>query len=280
MKFENKSVQRQNKEVMKHIFLFMAVAILGTSAKAQDLIVTKQGDPVKAWNIGISDKYVFYTTEADEAAPIQRIAKDDILMIRRADGTAETLTATSAPAPAEQKNTIPDSPVIDESDIHGSLIAEGNCVFIPTDSPLEYEKAGQQRLLEFVQKWGYWKVVAKPEQAHFVLQFTTQISGEDLSFLIIRPRKYYASHPTLSRSGWSGAWTNAKGEVGVTANWTKSNEDVGENKLKAELLADHLKQMITVPDNKDGKRFFKYHSKALNADNANNDSSHLCIFVR
>ena len=247
---------------------------------AQDLIVAKQGDPVKAWNIEISDKYVFYTTEPGESAQIQRILKEDILMIRRADGSAVPLTSSnSAPATATAEDATPDAPEIDENAIHGSLIAEGNCVYIPTDSPLEYEKAGQKRLKEYVQKWGYWKVVGKPEQAHFVLQFTTQTSGEDLSFIIIRPRKYYAAHPTLTRSGWSGAWTNAKGEVGVTANWVKSNEDVGDNALKAELLADHLKRMITDPDNKDGKRFFKYHTKALDADNKSNDSSKWCIYA-
>lgn len=264
---------------MKRSVLFLLVLVAVTSAKAQDLIISKQGDPVKAWNIEISDKYVFYTTAPDDGAQIQRLPKGDILMIRRADGTAETLNDVASSADNVAKNNIPDSPVIDEKDIHGSLIAEGNCVYIPTDSPLEYEKAGQQRLLEFVQKWGYWKVVAKPEQAHFILQFTTQTSGEDISMLIIRPRKFYAAHPTLSRSGFSGSWTNAKGEVGVTANWIKSNENVGENVIKAELLADHLKRMITDPEFKDGKRFFKYHSKALDADNPNNNSSQLCIYA-
>lgn len=263
----------------RSVLLFLLVAVVVTSVKAQDLIVSKQGDPVKAWNVEISDKYVFYTTSPDDGAQILRMAKDDILMIRKADGTAETLAPAVASTDKAVKNNIPDSPVIDEKDIHGSLIAEGNCVYIPTDSPLEYEKAGQQRLLEFVQKWGYWKVVAKPEQAHFILQFTTQTSGEDISMLIIRTRQFYAAHPTLARNGFSGSWTNAKGEVGVTANWIKSNENVGENVLKAERLADHLKRMITDPEFKDGKRFFKYHSKALDADNPKNNSSQLCIYA-
>ena len=267
---------------MNRLFSFIVIALASISVTAQDLIVGKQGDPVKAWNVEISEKYVFYTTEPDESAQIQRMAKEDIIVIRRADGTAESFTSTNATTPATvttAKAATPDAPEIDEKDIHGCLIAEGNCVFIPTDSPLGYEKAGQKRLKEYVQRWGYWKVVDKPEQAHFVLQFTTQISGEDLSFIIIRPRKYYKAHPTLIRSGWSGAWTNAKGEVGVTANWMKSNEDVGDNTIKAEMMAEHLKRMLTEPDNKDGKRFFKYHRKALEADSKSNDSSRLAILV-
>ena len=140
---------------------------------------------------------------------------------------------------------------------------------------------GQQRVKEYMKQWGYWKVVEKPEQAHFVLQFTTQISGEDISLLIVRPRKYYAAHPTLVRSGFSGSWTNAKGEVGISVNWTKSNEDVNENALKGQLLAEHLKSMILTPDDGDGKRFFKRQGKYLDADNEKgNNSPIFCIFVR
>lgn len=263
--------------------LVIAAWMLGTlGAQAQDLIIAKQGDPVKAWNLEVSDKYVFYSTEPGENAPIVRMAKENILMIRKADGSAMNFTgeqtgATTTAAPS----ATPDAPIIDEGNIHGNLIAEGNCVYIPTDSPLAYEQAGQQHVKEYMKQWGYWKVVEKPEQAHFVLQFTTQISGEDISLLIVRPRKYYAAHPTLVRSGFSGSWTNAKGEVGISVNWTKSNEDVNENALKGQLLAEHLKSMILTPDDGDGKRFFKRQGKYLDADNEKgNNSPIFCIFVR
>ena len=250
--------------------LVIAAWMLGTlGAQAQDLIIAKQGDPVKAWNLEVSDKYVFYSTEPGENAPIVRMAKENILMIRKADGSAMNFTgeqtgATTTVAPS----ATPDAPIIDEGNIHGNLIAEGNCVYIPTDSPLAYEQAGQQHVKEYMKQWGYWKVVEKPEQAHFVLQFTTQISGEDISLLIVRPRKYYAAHPTLVRSGFSGSWT-------------KSNEDVNENALKGQLLAEHLKSMILTPDDGDGKRFFKRQGKYLDADNEKgNNSPIFCIFVR
>ena len=253
--------------------VFMAISV-----QAQDLIIPKQGDPITAYNVEVSGNFVFYTTEAKEDAPIQRIAKGNVLMVRRQDGSVLNMTENVS-AETESQPEESQFPEIKEEDIHGNLIAKGNCVYIPTDSPLDYEKAGQEQLKENMKAWGYWTVVDKPEQAHFVLQFTTQTSGEDLSFIIIRPRKYYALHPTLVRSGWNGAWTNAKKEVGVTANWTKSNEDINDNKLKAILLAEHLKRMILNPDDGDGKRFFKYHKEALDADNANNDSSIRCIYA-
>lgn len=275
---------------MKRIVSIVALVLGAVGAQAQDLIVAKQGDPVKAWNVEVSDKYVFYSTEPGEGAPILRMAKENILMIRKANGSSVTFTpeqtdssttAAQGAATVPVHDTTPDAPVINEQDIHGSLIAEGNCVYIPTDSPLAYEQAGQQRVKEYMQQWGYWKVVGKPEQAHFVLQFTTQTSGDDRSFLIIRPRKYYAAHPTLTRNGVSGSWTNAKGKVGVTVNWTRSNEDVGENTIKGQLLAEHLKGMVLAPDKGDGKRFFKYQSKYLDADNVKgNNSSEFIISVR
>lgn len=72
------------------------MAIIALGASAQDLIVPKQGDPIKSWNLEISDKYVFYTTQADENSQIQRIEKDNILMIRHADGTTVDLISGQA----------------------------------------------------------------------------------------------------------------------------------------------------------------------------------------
>ena len=84
---------------MKRIINLILLLTVACFAYAQDLIVAKQGDPIKAWNIEISEKYVFYTAEPNENAPIQRMAKDNVLLIRKADGTAETLTSAPSPAP-------------------------------------------------------------------------------------------------------------------------------------------------------------------------------------
>lgn len=260
---------------MKSVLSLVVLALTAVVVAAQDLIVAKQGDPIKVWNMEISDKYVFYTTEPDEGAQIQRLAKDDILMIRRADGSTVSLTNTQAAAAPQTPSAAPepDFPTIDERDIHGSLIAQGNCVYIPTDSPLEYEAAGQKRLKEYMQKWGYWQVVPKLEQAHFVLQYTTQTSGSDVSFIIIRPRKYYTAFPTLVRDGiWTGRFNEAKGHVGIVASWAYSNEDVGDNIINAESMANKIKLIVLDPSSKEGKSFFKYNGEALDADSSNNNS--------
>ena len=269
---------------MNRVLSLILLAIIAVGASAQDLIVPKQGDPIKSWNLEISDKYVFYTTQSDENSQIQRISKDNILVIRRADGTTVDLTSgqgETAISTATEDAT-QDFPVINEKDIHGSLIAEGNCVFIPTDSPMDYERAGQQRLKEWAQRWGFWKVVAKPEQAHFVLQFTTQTSGEDFSYIIIRPRKYYAEYPTVRRemTFTSVGWTVGKGKIGITPIWVKSNENINDNIRNAELLGENLKRMILEPNSREGKKFIDSYSKYLDADSESNNHPKVILYAR
>lgn len=248
------------------LLLFLAAPI---SVAAQDLIIPKQGNPITAYNIEVSDKFIFYTLEPSSEASISRIAKDSVLMVRRADGSALNLSAANAPAQAEaelEENS--DFPIINESDIHGSLIAEGNCVYIPTDSPLDYEQAGQKQLKEEIKKWGYWKVVPKLEQAHFVLQFVTSTKGKDNSNVFIRPRKYYKEHPMLNeKSAFSVGWT-PEGAVGIWVCHCNSSEETNKNISAARALGDCIRKIIT--DKEYGKDFYKYCTDALNADNENN----------
>lgn len=252
----------------KFLLLLLLAAPLATFA--QDLIIPKQGNPITAYNIEVSDKYIFYTLEPSSEATISRIAKDSVLMVRRADGTALNISAANAPAQAEaeaEENS--DFPIINESDIHGSLIAEGNCVYIPTDSPLDYEQAGQKQLKEEIKKWGYWKVVPKLEQAHFVLQFITLTKGRDKSYMLIRPRKYYKKHPFITRDinwGWA-----PKEAIGIQVCSCNSRENIQTNIGVARACSECIKRIIT--DKKYGKGFFRDNSEALNADNDNNNSS-------
>jgi len=264
--------------MIKKTFLYLVMVSMGMMmASAQDLIVPKSGDPINAYNLEQGDDYLFYTQNKDLDSPILRIAKNDVLMVRKANGSVLPMDnkGTSNTNAAEEG----DFPLIDESDIHGSLITQGNCVYIPTDSPYDYEQAGQQRVKETVKQWGYWKVVNKPEQAHFILQFTTQTSGPDISLLVIRPRKYYAKYPIFKRDGFWGGWKEGKNYIGVTINWRNANEDPKDNVQNAVIMVEHMKKLITDLDNKESKRFYKYHSKALDADAVSNDSSNIQIYA-
>ena len=67
-------------------FMFMSFMFAGL-AKAQDMIVTNDGESIKAFNLEIGPKSVFYQLSMDADADTKRIDKKDILIIRLADGT-------------------------------------------------------------------------------------------------------------------------------------------------------------------------------------------------
>lgn len=266
--------------MIKKTVILVTVLLGMTNAFAQDLIVPQKGEPINAYNLEQSVDYLFFTKENSADSPILRIAKTDVLMVRKADGSVLSLNSQIANNASDNgKESQSDFPIINESDIHGSLIEQGNCVYIPTDSPFDYEQAGQQKVKEMVTQWGYWKVVNKPEQAHFILQFTTQTSGSDVSILIIRPRKYYAQCPTVVRDGIWGGWKQGKKSVGVTVNWRNANENPSENRKNAVIMVEHMKKLIAETNDKESKNFYKYHSKALDADAVSNDSSGRCIYA-
>lgn len=268
---------------MKHILITtLAILWAATQLVAQDLIVPKKGNPITAYNIEASGSFIYYTAESDANAALLRIAKDSVLMVRKADGTAMDFTA----APTIQQTILTfvepqktDYPDIDEADIHGSLIAKGNKVFIPTNSYNESERAGQEQLKKCVSEWDYWIVVDRPEQAHFVLQYVVTTKGFDWAWLFIRPRKYYKYRPSIELSMGGGSLGKNVGVLVCNCTTDDSNSQV--NQVIVDVFFNHLKGMLTEPNYEDNvdepykqasKQFKNQKSqKCLDADNDTND---------
>lgn len=263
---------------MKKLFLTIVLVIVAMAQMtAQDLIVPKHGDPITAYNVEESGKFFFYTVEQGEDSPILRIAKDSVLMIRMADGTVLDARTAKPAAATSNEEIVVDSPEIAEEDIHGSLIAQGNCVFIPTNSLYDFERAGQERFKELIKEWGYWKVVEKPEQAHFILQFTTQLEDTDYCWVLIRPRAFYRQAPEVSRNGWNGKWRQA--ELGITAMACRGSEDPEDNRMAASLLAGTFKKIMTDPSCSESRRFYKHHRQSLDADAVKKNSTDRVVML-
>jgi len=269
---------------MKHILLTIVTIFLATTSMiAQDLIVPKKGNPITAYNIDAGGNFIYYTAESDANAALQRIAKDSVLMVRKADGTvmdfaAASTNSQSVPATVEKPKI--EYPVINETDIHGSLIAQGNKVFIPTNGYNECERAGQEQIKKLVSEWDYWTVVDSPEQAHFVLQFVVTSIGEDYSWLFVRPRKYYNSKPYFERLG---------SNIGVLVCVRRTDDsDPQRNLMNADIFFNHLKGMLSDPDyeqkatrrNRQASESFKdkRSQKYLNADNKSNDYGYQSVY--
>lgn len=209
-------------------FLSLAFIVLRTnSLNAQTLIVTKTGDPIYGYNVSNSGEYYFYQKSEKDNSFI-RIDKDEVLMLRDNNGnvielntdadanTTQPSAETNMPSSttkkvSKKKEDLPSDrfPIIPLSETHNDPLAYGNCIYIPTDSPKEYERAGQLTLKKLLNE--VWEdmmgdgkqippyvIVDKPEQAHFVLQYTLATAGSDCAMLFLRPREYYDVRPQIS----------------------------------------------------------------------------------
>lgn len=250
--------------------------------QAQDLIIPKHGEPIKAYNIEISDKYYFYTKGENNETELMRIAKDSVLMVRKADGSVleNNNTTINKLKNSSYEKEVKDYPIIKDEDIHGSLIAEGNKVFIPTNSSAEYVRAGQEVLKELVTKSGYWTVVDDLEQAHFVLQFGTSTSGRDFSFIAIRPRKYYRGYPDINVSLNALAYSyNKYKQLGIMGVLSWSNESIDDNKIVARSMFNQMYAGITNKESAfyTNKRLVKVLDADAKSNNYANDMGY-CVY--
>lgn len=115
---------------MKKILTTLIAAALCFAANAQDIIVTNDGDAIKAYNLEMAGSSVFYQSKDDKDAPIQKISKADVLIIKMKDGTkidpnAEPKASKEAEAaPALVDNTVKLSG--DAAAKNASLIADFN----------------------------------------------------------------------------------------------------------------------------------------------------------
>lgn len=77
--------------------LFLLLLTTSMGAKAQDRIVTKDGEEVEGWQVEVSGSDVLYKEWNTEDAPIRRMDKGLVQMIRRSDGRKEMLTEGQQP---------------------------------------------------------------------------------------------------------------------------------------------------------------------------------------
>lgn len=72
---------------MKRLLIFTLMACVFSTIKAQDVLITQDGELLNVYELEMSNNAVFYKTENKTDAPIQRIDKGKILMIKLKDGT-------------------------------------------------------------------------------------------------------------------------------------------------------------------------------------------------
>lgn len=98
---------------MKRIGLRILVAVCcllcAFRAGAQDVLVTKSGDMIQAFDVDISDKYVYYKAQNATDASLLKVEKASLFMVKKQDGTSIVFgNGTSAsPAPAQAQAARP-----------------------------------------------------------------------------------------------------------------------------------------------------------------------------
>ena len=90
---------------MKRIVFTLLLVLFVGAAMAQDVLITKDGDPIKVWGVEVSNNAVFYRESEDENAPIKRINKADLLMIKYQNGEKVLIDSENSQGGNQQVTT-------------------------------------------------------------------------------------------------------------------------------------------------------------------------------
>lgn len=180
----------------KMSLVLFAMTFISANMLAQDLIVRNDGTNITAYNVDISGNMVYYQLEDNENTAIQRIRIDNVLIIRKADGTKIDPSADLREKSSPRQNN---ASSVSEADVHrvdidnyrGYLLSKGNNVYVAGGSGAEFEKSAVSVLKEGVQGHGVWNVVDRVEEAHFVLQYVVYTVGPDMALILLRTRDNY-----------------------------------------------------------------------------------------
>ena len=86
---------------MKRLLSIVALLFGVLTIYAQDMLVTNEGKSMTIYNLEISDQSIFFQLSNKADAPLQKMQKKDVLIIKKADGTKLDLNAPQA----EEKKT-------------------------------------------------------------------------------------------------------------------------------------------------------------------------------
>lgn len=80
---------------MKKVLLILSMICSGSlwcKAVDPDIIITQEGESLKVYNLELSSNSVFYTLQEGTDANVEKISKNNVLLIKKADGTILNLS--------------------------------------------------------------------------------------------------------------------------------------------------------------------------------------------
>lgn len=235
---------------MKKIFLFIAFLFSTLHVFAQDLIVKNSGESVKAYNLEIAGSSLFFQLTAEPNAPVQKLPKTEVLIIKKADGTKIDLDAPAAQPAAQQA-------VQQQSATQN----QGGVVMQTLDMLSPEEKAENQRLIDKQHEPIKFVVDQEPEAFALFARFSPKqnsiVSNKDLSISLVyggvlecvNTPSFDKAYPDIFDSAFANQRNMGRIAINITNN---SNQtlyiDLGNTMLvsKGNTIAFYVPQSTTV----------------------------------
>lgn len=97
---------------LKHLILTIShIVTVSAFAAAPDLIITQDGESLKVYHLDVSSSdNIYYTLSEESDAPLHKILKKDVLIIKKSDGTKIDPAASNSPAVDTHEQTEPENP--------------------------------------------------------------------------------------------------------------------------------------------------------------------------
>ena len=92
-------------------FFFTFALLCANVVYSQDRLITKDGDVIDAYRIDIANTCIYYVKENNINAPVQKIAKSEVLMIKKKDGTKIDVANTDSHSESEENTKVAQPPV-------------------------------------------------------------------------------------------------------------------------------------------------------------------------
>lgn len=217
---------------MKKISLFLTFLFSVLLLSAQDIIVKNSGETIKAYNLEASGTSVFFQLSAEPDAPLQKLPKTEILVVRKADGTKLDFDAPAPQPTAQQQQT---------------ATAQNKPVKLTLDMLSEEERTENERLIKQYNEPVLF-TVTKQDYASFAMssfspKYNSIMSNRDISISLVTGYMTEASRKAPSEfhevdicKGFS--WYTDLGEIVCLSITNKTDQtiyvDLGNSMLVAQ----------------------------------------------
>lgn len=94
---------------MKKIAIILSLIAFGlmlSHAAEPDILVTNDGESLKVYNLEVSSNSVFYTLTESTDAPVEKLSKSVVLIIKKADGTVVNLSNEDPSSAHKDKESV------------------------------------------------------------------------------------------------------------------------------------------------------------------------------